>query len=204
MWCWAFLNKKSAPGVDRVNAGQYAENLESNISELMEKTRRGYYRAKLVLRRFIPKPGGKLRPLGIPATGDKLLQMAVTKILEAIYEPVFLDCSYGYRPRRGALDAIRDLTRQLQFYGYNFIVEADIRGFFDNINHEILLGMLERRIDDRPFLKLIQKWLKAGILEDGKVIDPHTHRDATRRYRLTYCWPIYICIMHWMHGLRKL
>ena len=143
MWCWGFLNKKSAPGVDRVSAGQYAENLESNISELMEKTRRGCYRAKLVLRRFIPKPGGKLRPLGIPATGDKLLQMAVTKILEAIYEPMFLDCSYGYRPRRGALDAIKDLTRQLQFCGYNFIVEADIRGFFDNINHEILLGMLE-------------------------------------------------------------
>jgi len=89
--------------------------------------------------------------LGIPATNDKLLQMAVTSILEAIYEAIFLPCSFGYRPKIGAKDAIKEISSQLQFRGYNYIVEADIRGFFDNINHELLLEMLSKKIDDKPF-----------------------------------------------------
>jgi len=171
-WSWARLNKRSAPGIDRITAWQYGENLESNIAKLEESVKEGWYRAKLILRRFIPKPGGKLRPLGIPATNDKLFQMAVTSILEAIYEAIFLPCSFGYRPKIGAKDAIKEISSQLQFRGYNYIVEADIRGFFDNINHELLLEMLSKKIDDKPFLRLIRKWLKAGIFEKDKVVNP--------------------------------
>ena len=173
-WCWRKLNKKSAPGVDRVTAWQYKENLEGNIAKLAESVKGGWYRAKLVLRRFISKGGGRLRPLGIPATSDKLLQRAVTMILEAIYESIFLTCSFGYRPHIGALDAIKELSYQLQFRGYNYVVEADIRSFFDNINHDLLMEMLSKKINDKPFLRLIRKWLKAGVLEEGKVINPVT------------------------------
>ena len=135
--CWRKLNKKSAPGIDRVTARQYDEKLEGNIAKLVESVKGGWYRAKSVLRRFIPKGGGKLRPSGIPATSDKLLQRAVTIILEAIFESVFLTCSFGYRPHIGALDAIKELSYQLWFRGYNYVVEADIKSFFDNINHDL-------------------------------------------------------------------
>jgi len=114
-----------------------------------------------------------MRPLGIPVVEDKLLQLAVTRILEAIYEQDFLRCSYGYRPNKGALDAVDKLTVKLQFGRYNFVVEADIKGFFDNIDHQRLLELLSLRIADRSLLRLINKWLKAGVLDtDGKVIHP--------------------------------
>jgi RNA-directed DNA polymerase len=174
LWCWNFLNKKSASGVDRVSASHYREDLKGNITRLVERVKGLAYRAKLVLRRFIPKLGGKQRPLGIPATDDKVLQMGVTKILEGIYEEDFLPCSFGYRPGIGALDAVKDISNHLQFRGYNFIVEADIKSFFDKIEHGKLLDMLRKRIDDKPFLGLIEKWLKAGILEEDRVINPIT------------------------------
>jgi group II intron reverse transcriptase/maturase len=174
LWCWNFLNKKSASGVDRVSASHYSADLKGNITRLVERVKGGAYRAKLVLRRFIPKIDGKQRPLGIPATEDKLLQMGVAKTLEAIYEEDFLPCSFGYRPRVGALDAVKDLSNHLQFRGYNFIVEADIKSFFDKILHHKLIDMLSKRIDDKPFLGLIEKWLKAGILEKDMVIHPIT------------------------------
>jgi group II intron reverse transcriptase/maturase len=148
-------------------------NLLENLRNLVALVKAEAYRSKWVLRKYIPKLNGKLRPLGIPAIADKVLQMAVTKILEAIYEAEFLPCSYGYRPRRGALDAVRDVSRTLQQGEYHFVVEADIQSFFDKIDHEKLLAMLAERIDDRPFLGLIQRWLKTGILEtDGRVILP--------------------------------
>jgi group II intron reverse transcriptase/maturase len=175
VWCWRFINRHAASGVDRLDARSYQENLHANVAGLVATVRRGCYRAKLVLRRYIPKLNGTLRPLGIPATADKLLQIGVSKILEAIYEADFLDGSYGYRPGRGALDAIRDLSGQLRSGRYHHLVEADIRGFFDHLDHDQLLEMLAQRIDDRPFLRLIRKWLKAGILEpDGAVKHPQT------------------------------
>jgi RNA-directed DNA polymerase len=116
---------------------------------------------------------------GVPAIADKLLQTAVAKILEAIYEADFLPCSYGYRPGIGALDAVRELVRTLEQGLYHYVVEADIQGFFDHIDHDRLLAMLAERIEDQPFLGLIRKWLKAGILEtDGQVIHPVTDRHS--------------------------
>jgi len=174
-WCFRFLRKDAAPGADRVGVLDYQQDLESNICNLVERLKGQRYRAKLVRRRYIPKPNGKMRPLGIPATEDKLLQVAVAKILEAIYEQDFLDSSYGQGPNRSPKAASQDLARTLQGGKYCWVVEADIRGFFDNIDHDWMIKMLEERIDDKPFLRLIRKWLRAGILEtDGQVVHPVT------------------------------
>jgi len=173
--CWREIRKDAAYGVDRVSAREYEQNLEENIRDLVKRLKRKRYRAKLVRRAYIPKGQGKVRPLGIPATEDKLLQVAVKRILEAIYEQDFLRCSYGYRPRVGALDAVDKLTIKLQFGRYTWVVDADIKGYFDTIDHEWMIRMLEERIDDRALLWLIKKWLKAGILDtDGMVIHPAT------------------------------
>jgi RNA-directed DNA polymerase len=170
---WRLLRKDAALGVDRVSAAEYEASLEENIHQLVERLKRKSYRAKLVRRHYIPKGDGSKRPLGIPATEDKLLQLAVKRLLEAIYEQDFLPCSYGYRPRVGALEAVDQLTVKLQFGAYHQIVEADIKGFFDNLSHEWLMRMLAERIDDEPTLRLIKKWLKAGVLDtDGKVLRP--------------------------------
>jgi len=170
---WRFIRKDAAYGVDRVSAGEYEQNLEANIQDLVERLKRKAYRAKLVRRQYIPKGEGGERPLGIPATEDKLLQLAVKRILEAIYEPDFLKCSYGYRPKVGAREAVHDLTVKLQFGNYHYVVEADIKGFFDHVDHEWMIRMLQERVNDRALLRLIQKWLKAGVLEkDGQVIHP--------------------------------
>jgi group II intron reverse transcriptase/maturase len=174
-WCFWQLKRDAAPGVDRVDFYEYRENLDENIANLVKRLKQKNYRAKLVRRQYIPKINGKLRPLGIPATDDKVLQFAVARILEAIYEEDFLDVSYGYRRGTGPQDAVRDLTQKLQFGRFYHIVEADIRGFFDNIDHNWMIRMLEERINDRAFLRLIQKWLKAGILDiSGEVIHPAT------------------------------
>jgi RNA-directed DNA polymerase len=171
--CWRDIRKDAAFGVDRISAEKYGENLINNIRDLIERIKRKSYRARLVRRHYIPKPDGRMRPLGIPVVEDKLLQLAVTRILEAIYEQDFLRCSYGYRPNKGALDAVDKLTVKLQFGRYNFVVEADIKGFFDNINHDRLIELLSLRIADQSLLRLIKKWLKAGVLNtDGKVIHP--------------------------------
>jgi RNA-directed DNA polymerase len=170
---WRLLRKDAALGVDRVSAAEYEANLEENIHQLVERLKRKSYRARLVRRHYIPKGDGRMRPLGIPATEDKLLQLAVKRLLEAIYEQDFLTCSYGYRPQVGALEAVDQLTVKLQFGGYHQVVEADIKGFFDNLSHEWLMRMLGERIDDQAILRLIKKWLKAGVLDtDGKVLRP--------------------------------
>jgi group II intron reverse transcriptase/maturase len=173
--CFYRLRKDAASGVDRVSFQEYERDLEDNLQDLEERLKRKAYRARLVRRKYIPKGNGKLRPLGIPVLEDKLLQVAVTQILLAIYEMDFLPCSYGYRPGINAHDAIKALTRELQFGGHHFVVEADIKGYFENIRWDWLEKMLEQRIADGAFLNLIRKWLRAGILqEDGQVIHPQT------------------------------
>jgi len=174
-WCWDFINKKASAGVDRIEAQVYEANFLPNIDQRVQQVKAKTDRAKLILRKYIPKTGDKLRPLGIPAIADKLLQVGVAKILEAIYEQDFLNSSFGYRPQRSVHKAIKELSRALQTGCYHNLVEADIKSFFNNIDHELLLEMLALRIDDKTFLNLIRKWLKAGILEtDGQVIHPLT------------------------------
>jgi RNA-directed DNA polymerase len=169
------LKKKAAAGVDEITAKEYAKELESNLGELEEQLKSKQYRAKLVRRVYIDKGNGKKRPLGIPAVSDKIVQRAAAKILESIYETEFSAHSYGYRPHTGAQKAVKDLTHELNFGKYGYIVEADIRGFFDAIDHDWLIRMLELRIADRAFLRLIKKWLKAGVLDtDGMVKHPVT------------------------------
>ncbi len=173
--CWDDLNKAAASGVDRLTAAEYQENLDSNIRDLATRLENGRYRAKLIRRCYILKENGKERPLGVPALEDKLVQRACAKLLNAIFDEDFLEFSYGYRPGRGAKEAVCDLTFTLQYGSYGYIVEADIQGFFDHLDHDWLLKMLEQRIDDRAFLNLIRKWLKAGILDtDGKILHPET------------------------------
>jgi len=174
-YAWKCINKKASAGVDEITAKEYSENLTDNIKEIVDALKNKRYHAKLVKRVEIPKGNGKLRPLGIPSVSDKILQNAVTMILKAIYELEFLKSSYGYRPNVGAGMAGKDLKKELQFGRYGYIVEADIKGFFDNINHDWLIKMLELKIDDKAFIGLIKKWLKAGILDvDGLVKHPIT------------------------------
>lgn len=173
--CFYQLRKSAAPGVDGITFEEYERDLDARLANLVERLKQKRYRAKLVRRKYIPKGNGKWRPLGIPALEDKLLQMAAAKVLTAIYEQDFLDCSWGYRPKRGAREASRVLANRLYRSLTGWVVEADIRGFFDSISHDWMMRMLEERIEDGAFLRLIGKWLKAGILEeDGQVLHPAT------------------------------
>lgn len=170
---WMCINKDAASGVDKVTAEEYSHHLKGNIQDLAQRVQEKRYKAKLVRRTYIPKDNGKERPLGIPALEDKIVQRAVAMLLDAIYEQEFLGVSYGYRAGKSANEAVGDLTFQLQYGRFGYVVEADIQGFFDNIDHAWLLRMLALRIDDKAFLNLIRKWLKAGILEpDGVVKHP--------------------------------
>ena len=172
---WYKLNRKSASGIDDVSWREYDSNLHENIRNLTERLKQKRYRAKLVRRHYIPKGDGKVRPLGIPAIEDKLVQHAAARILQNIFEADFQPSSYGYRPGLGAKDAIKALDKELFHGRYNYVVEADIKGFFENIEYEWMVRMLKERIDDEAFIRLIWKWLKAGVLDtDGKVLHPAT------------------------------
>lgn len=173
--CWDDLNKRAASGVDQVTAKAYEQDLIANVEALAERLKTKRYRAKLVRRCYIPKESGGERPLGIPALEDRLVQRACAKLLEAIYEADFSPTSYGYRPGKGARDAVGDLGFNLQFGRFGYVIEADIKSYFDRIDHDWLLQMLALRIDDKAFLALIRKWLKAGILDtDGQILHPVT------------------------------
>lgn len=171
--CFKRLNKRAAAGVDKVTYQDYQKELGANLDDLIARLKRGGYRAKLVKRKHIPKSPGKTRPLGIPVLEDKLVQTAVSDLLSAIYEQDFHPFSYGYRPRRGARQAADDLTVRMQFGRFGYVVEADIKGFFNHLDHDNLLEMIARRVDDKRFIRLIGKWLKAGILEEeGHIFYP--------------------------------
>lgn len=162
------LKKSAAPGIDGETWAEYAENIEVRIIELHSRIHRGTYRAKPSKRSWIPKLDGKLRPLGIAALEDKIVQQAVRVVLECIYEEDFLGFSYGFRPGRGCHRALDALSVGVAHQKVNWILDADIRGFFDNISHDWLMKFLEHRIADRRLLRLLKKWLRAGVSEDGK------------------------------------
>jgi RNA-directed DNA polymerase len=162
------LKKNAAPGIDGETWSEYAEDFETRIVDLHNRIHRGAYRAKPSKRTWIPKLDGKLRPLGIAALEDKIVQQAVRVVLECIYEEDFLGFSYGFRPGRSCHRALDALCVGIEKQKVNWILDADIRGFFDNINHEWLLKFLEHRIADRRLLRLLKKWLRAGVSEEGK------------------------------------
>jgi len=162
------LKKTAAVGVDGVTWAEYERNVEDNIADLHGRVHRGAYRAKPSLRQWIPKPDGRQRPLGIASLEDKIVQQAVAWVLQSIYEQDFLGFSYGFRPGRSQHKALDALSVAIRDKRVNWILDADIEGFFDAISHEWLIKFLEHRIGDRRLLRLILKWLRAGVSEDGE------------------------------------
>ena len=162
------LKRQAAPGVDRVTWSEYEEGVQGRLADLHDRIHRGAYRALPSRRVYIPKPDGRQRPLGIAALEDKIVQQAVVEVLNQIYEVDFAGFSYGFRPGRSAHDALDALSAGIVMKKVNWIVDADIKGFFDNIGHEKLMELMELRIADRRILRLIRKWLTAGVSEDGQ------------------------------------
>jgi len=162
------LKKQAAPGVDGETWHDYAVEFEQRIADLHGRLHRGAYRAKPSKRTYIPKPDGRRRPLGIAALEDKIVQQAARTVLECIYEQDFLGFSYGFRPGRGCHQALDALFVGTTTRKVNWIIDADIRGFFDRISHEWLMKCLEQRIADKRMLRLLKKWLRAGVSEDGE------------------------------------
>ena len=162
------LNPYAVTGVDRVSYGEYGKRLDENIANLVERLKAKRYRAVDIRGVRIPKPEGGRRPLGILVLEDKIAQRGVTKILSPIYEQYFLDVSYGFRENRNAHKALRAIELVIMKGGVNYLIDVDIKGYFDTIDHNWLMRMLKERIVDRTILHLIGKWLKVGVLEEGR------------------------------------
>lgn len=169
---YTLTRKDGAPGVDDVTADEYERELEKNLGELLDGFKSGTYKAPPVRRVYIPKADGGQRPLGVPTHGDKVLQRAVTMVLEAVYEQEFLPTSYGYRRGIGPLHALRDLRQELMTMGGGWVLEADIRSFFDRMVHQHLRSFLDQRVVDGVIRRMIDKWLKAGVMEEGRIHFP--------------------------------
>lgn len=168
--CFYELKKNKASGIDGVTFQEYEKNLGANLENLVNRMKQQSYKPQPVLRVYIPKANGKMRPLGIPAIEDKVVQMGITKILQAIYEIDFLGFSYGFRPNMNAHQALNALDNILMQEPVNHVIDADIKGFFDNVDHNWLMRCLEERISDFNLLRLIKRFLKAGVMEAGKFI----------------------------------
>lgn len=160
--------RNKAVGIDGISKESYDRNLGENLDDLLRRMKSFSYRPQSVKRVYIPKANGKLRPLGIPAYEDKLVQGVLAKVLNGVYEPRFLECSYGFRPDRSAHDAIKAIRDIIYKRPICWVVEADIKGFFDNMDHKWILEFLRNDIADENFIRYIDRFLRAGILEDGK------------------------------------
>jgi len=168
--CFGGLREDAAWGIDRVTKKEYGKDLDANLTALLEQLHGMKYIPQPVRRVYIPKPGSaKQRPLGIPSLEDKLVQAGLVRILGAIYEGDFIEDSYGFRPGRGCHDALRALSHEVECGKVNFIVEADIKGFFDNVQHDWLMKFLGHRIADKRVLRYVKRFLIAGVVEDGTV-----------------------------------
>ena len=164
--------KDGAAGVDEVTAEEYEKDLEGNLQSLLDRFKSGRYHAPPVKRAYIAKGDGAVRPIGIPALEDKILQRAVVMVLTPLYEQDFLDCSYGFRPGRSAHQALEALRREVMRRGGCWVLEVDIRSYFDTVEHEHLREFLKKRVRDGVILRTIGKWLKAGVMEDGAIPYP--------------------------------
>ena len=171
---YSWLKRDAAAGADGLTWDDYGLDLDRRLADLHARIHRGSYRAQPSLRRFIPKPDGRQRPLGIAAVEDKVVQRAMVEVLSAIWEEDFLGFSYGFRPGRNQHDALDALAVAIEKRPVNWILDADIAGFFDTVSHEWLLRFVEHRIGDPRVVRLIRKWLKAGVMEDGQVIATET------------------------------
>ncbi len=170
IWSFEQLRKDAAAGVDGVTTRDYAKNLRGNITELYARLVANQYRAQPLRRVYIEKEDGKKRPLSIPALDDKIVQRAATELLNRIYENDFLTCSYGYRPNRGAHDALDAIDRDITFGKASYVLDADISDYFGSIVRSELMEMLQKRIADKNLLRLIGKWLNVGVIEDGRLL----------------------------------
>src|SRR5271163_2956720 len=162
------LKRDAAPGVDGVTWQDYEADLDRKIEDLHDRVHRGAYRAQPSRRRYIPKPDGRQRPLAVAALEDKILQRATITVLNAVYEEDFLGFSYGFRPKRGQHDALDALAVGITQTPVNWIVDIDVRFFFDTVSHDWLVRFVEHRIADPRMIRLIRKWLKAGVMDDGE------------------------------------
>jgi group II intron reverse transcriptase/maturase len=160
--------RKAAAGVDGVTVEEYGKHLEENLKKICGRIHTRRYRPKPVRRVYLPKPDGGERPIGIPTLEDKIVQGAVAEVLSAVYEADFLGFSYGYRPRRSPHQALEALQKAVMHQYVNWVLEVDIRRFFDSVNHEWLRRMIRHRVADPRILELIDQWLRAGILEKGE------------------------------------
>lgn len=163
--------RKKATGVDGIDKTDYDENAEENIRELVSKMKKFQYKPQAVRRTYIPKGNGKMRPLGIPAYEDRLVQGVMAGLLNEVYEVRFLDCSYGFRPNRNAHDVVRYINQTIMTKKVNYVLEADIKGFFDNVDHNWLMEFLAHDIQDKNFLRYIKRFLIAGIMEGTELLD---------------------------------
>jgi RNA-directed DNA polymerase len=166
------VRKKGAAGVDDVTAEEYEKDLEENLRSLLERFKSGRYYAPPVKRVYIPKGDGRMRPIGIPALEDKILQRAVVMVLQPLYEANFLDVSYGFRPGRSAHDALEALWKAAMDMGGCWVLEVDIKTYFDSVEHCFLREFVRKRVRDGVILRTIGKWLKAGVMEDGAIHYP--------------------------------
>jgi len=169
--CFQRLRKDAAAGIDKMTKDMYAENLNANLSDLIDRLHRMAYKPQPVRRKYIPKPGStKQRPLGIPCFEDKLVQAGLVRILESVYEQDFIENSYGFRPHRSCHNALRSLSEAVENNPTNHIVEADIKGFFDNVDQEWLIKFLAHRIEDKRIQRMVKRFLRAGVAEDGNIM----------------------------------
>jgi len=198
------LKKEAAAGVDGETWRHYGETLEANLRDLSERLKRGAYRAKPVRRVYIPKADGRQRPLGVTALEDKIAQRATVEVLNAIYETDFLGFSYGFRPGRSPHHALDALYTGLLTRKVNWVLDLDIKGFFDGISHEWLVKFVEHRIADRRVVRLIRKWLNAGVLEDGKHlrVEEGTPQGGSASPLLANIYLYYVLDL-WAHAWRR-
>jgi hypothetical protein len=192
--CFDSLNKRGASGVDAETWKDYNEQRGERIPQLLAAFKSGKYRAPNIRRVYIPKGDGKLRPLGLPTVEDKLLGTAVSRVLTPVYEQLFHPTSYGFRPGKSQHQALEELSREVSFKGKRYIIDADMQNYFGSIDHRCLREFLDRKIKDGVIRKMIDKWLKAGVLENGQVVyptegTPQGGTIAPRTHPQTLCFP---------------